>query len=456
MAANTYTALNKVTITGSTTNTMEFASIPSGYTDLRIVFNGQTTAAAITCLKFNNTIAGTDYSYTWIGGGGATATTNLGANQPHAYVTNVGHMNANPGQITIDILQYSNPSMRKHIISTAVNGAGLGVDKTVSKWRQTTAISSIQIFLDRAEYWSIGSTFTLYGIKAEAPAPKATGGAIYTDAEYYYHVFGATGAFVPTQSLTADVLVVAGGGGGGHDDGGAGGAGGLAIHSGRSLSATSYTVTVGAGGTGSVAGSGGGQGANSVFDTITATGGGGGGTGNAAGGRNGGTGGSGGGGSYRAESSSTLDGVPGNGTTGTSGGATLYGNAGGYGYHLPSYGGGGGGGAGTAGVNATSTTGGSGGDGLSNSLITALAIATGIGEIVNGSGYLGGGGGGSVASATGNIAGRGGYGGGGAGKLTGSNGDSGKPNSGGGGGADAGAATVGKGGSGVVIVRYLK
>jgi hypothetical protein len=77
-----------------------------------------------------------------------------------------------------------------------------------------------------------------------------------SDGTYYYHMFPFTGTFTPTQSITADVLVIAGGGGGGGNWGGGGGAGGLLYFSSQSLTATGYTCTVGAGGTGGNAASG--------------------------------------------------------------------------------------------------------------------------------------------------------------------------------------------------------
>ncbi len=90
------------------------------------------------------------------------------------------------------------------------------------------------------------------------------GGIITEDSQYWYHTFGASGAFIPKQSLTCDILQIAGGGGGGFTRGGAGGAGGLLLHSAQSLTATSYNVTVGAGGAAGTSGNGG-TGVNSQF-----------------------------------------------------------------------------------------------------------------------------------------------------------------------------------------------
>jgi len=84
--------------------------------------------------------------------------------------------------------------------------------------------------------------------------------------------------------ITTDFLVIAGGGGGGGFGGaGAGGyrtsagtsGGGASAESQLTLSyGTSYTVTVGAGGAGVIGGGSGASGSNSVFSSITSTGGG--------------------------------------------------------------------------------------------------------------------------------------------------------------------------------------
>ena len=101
----------------------------------------------------------------------------------------------------------------------------------------------------------------------------ATGGVITTSGNYRIHTFTSTGtltvASAPVGS-TVEYLVVAGGGGGQYGGGGAGG-----MRTGTALSVTTgaYTVTVGAGGpTGT-------NGSDSIFSTITSTGGGHGGSG---------------------------------------------------------------------------------------------------------------------------------------------------------------------------------
>jgi hypothetical protein len=258
-----------------------------------------------------------------------------------------------------------------------------------------------------------------------------------TNSQWYRTSVGA-----PIQ---VDYLVIAGGGGGGNTSsniaGGGGGAGGYRTSFGTGnvsggLSAveaafaaktgSSYTITVGAGGANDVNGS------DSVFGTITSTGGGAGAYWGSAGGSNGGSGGGG-------------TGVTTGGNTNGGSGTTGQGFGGGQGRHENGAWvlGGGGGGAGAAGANFVSggaIAGGAGGAGIASS-ITGTSVTR-----------AGGGGGGSHANGSG---GAGGAGGGGTGAtLSSTTATSGTANTGGGGGGNGNSVAAGAaGGSGVVILR---
>jgi MSHA biogenesis protein MshQ len=231
-------------------------------------------------------------------------------------------------------------------------------------WRGSTgsatqAIDRIDLKAAGGGNWTTGTTFSLYGIRREgvSPAPKATGGVISSDSTYYYHTFPATGVFTPSQSLTCDYFVVAGGGGagatvGGGWAGGGGGAGGYRTFTGVSFaSGTAYTATVGAGGTGgSGSGGFGNKGSNTTLiggaiSTAT-TGGGGGGTSKENGNTqtDGRTGGSGGGAPQNT--------IAANGGAGNEGGYTPVEGYAGYSYVSGDLGAGQGGGAGGVGTRA--------------------------------------------------------------------------------------------------------
>jgi hypothetical protein len=288
-----------------------------------------------------------------------------------------------------------------------------------------------------------------------------TGGTISTVGGYRYHVFTSSGSLVVPSGFIAiaDVLVVAGGGGGGSGRGGGGGAGGLILNTNYTLSPGTISATVGSGGAVETNGS------NSIFGSLTATGGGRGASHNgnpSITANNGQSGGSGGGGAINYLTNIFVGGAA------TLGQGNIGGQSGLAGSDDPRNTGGGGGagevGRTGSGGNATWTTGTSpkGGDGLLVSQFSDVAGSP--------AGWFAGGGGGSKAGSdrTGAPGGTGGQGGGGAGSATGTSstsGVAGTPNTGGGGGGGDGIINTstgtmtttgigGSGGSGVVIVRY--
>jgi hypothetical protein len=249
--------------------------------------------------------------------------------------------------------------------------------------------------------------------------------------------------FTPSTPLTIDVLIVGGGGCG--PDGGTsagGGGGGMRVGTGLSLTAQPYTITVGAGGVATEPVTVGASGGDSIFSTITASGGGGGGRGS--GGNNGANGGTGGGGAGYASGGG--DGGSGNTpTTSPSQGAD-----GGDGTDNDYSGGGGGGGGvdGVTGGDASGANGGHGGNGTFNDYRTGSPVQ-----------YAGGGGGGgdcggNGARGCGGYGGNGGGGQGGSGHSPGQNGWAGTDGLGGGGGGSR-EGDGGNGGSGIVVIRYL-
>lgn len=461
MATNTYVALNKITVSGSSTTSVTFTGISGAYTDLRIAIasqNQNNTYQPYIQFNADTGTSTTNYSTTSIRGNGSSAASGR-------HTDNIGWYPApGPGVGTtgnfqpwlVDIMGYSNTTTYKSGLSRFNNSASI-VTANVHLWRSTAAITSITITAESGSgYIVAGSTFSLYGIAAEAgsSSPKATGGAVTSDASYWYHTFVNSGNFVPNQSVTADVLVVAGGGGGGAEhSGGGGGAGGLLYYSSQSLTATNYSCIVGGGGFAGTA-SGVTNGSSSKFGSLTAA------TGGGAGGSEGysaASGGSGGGGSGDPSYPSGASGTAGQGSSGGNGsGSGLYGN------------GGGGGGFSAAGQAATGTSdgnagyGGAGGNGTST--YSTWGAATSTGQNVSGTYYYAGGGGGGYWG-SGNQSGAGGNGGGGKGAYgvaTPVAAVAGTANTGGGGGGSRGnnayapSRRGGNGGSGVIIVRYAK
>jgi hypothetical protein len=259
-----------------------------------------------------------------------------------------------------------------------------------------------------------------------------TGGTITTSGDYKIHTFNssdATGFTVTTLGSdgVVEYLVIAGGGGGSGSNGslnhGGGGAGGYRTATGLSVSATNYPITVGGGGGQATSGG------NSIFSSITATGGGRANMGDGAAGQSGG---SGGGGTYATSGA------------GSSGGS---GNAGGF---SPVEGYAGGTASGAVAPHCAGAGGGASAVGFGNN--TGVGGAGRASSITGSSVTRAGGGGGGGNTASGPA---GGAGGGGNGGDNGTNPPtSGTVNTGSGGGGASGAFTGGSGGSGVVIIKY--
>jgi hypothetical protein len=330
------------------------------------------------------------------------------------------------------------------------------------------------VYVDSTQGWRPTDASTAAAITENAVFITATGGTITTSGDFKIHTFTGPGTFCVSAGsgpvAKVDYVVVAGGGGaGGSTNPGGGGAGGgaggyreshcattsgpytaspLASPTSLPISPGAIPVTVGGGGSGKGPGNYvNGFGSNSIFSTITSTGGGDGGMNNSPGQvrpsttisdgstststYNGGQGGSGGGGGF-------FNMLGGQGNTPSV--SPSQGNNGGQGKAAPQYSGAGGGGAGAVGSDASPGAGGNGGAGVTSS-ITSSPVARA------------GGGGGASSNGT---DGSGGSGGGGAGTSPGGTGGAGSANTGGGGGAGGspGNATGGAGGSGIVIIRY--
>jgi hypothetical protein len=449
MADANYVLLEKITVGAAGASSVSFTGIPqTGYTDLVLKVSGRSAYTSLDEVKVTFNGSATSYSYRSIFGDGSSAASygtggsaistyiNIpyfsGTSQTANTFTNSelyipNYTGSNNKSVNVDSVQENNTTAAYSHLAAAL-------------WSNTSAITSITLQPVNGPI-AANSTFYLYGVAklgtTPAIVPYATGGdTIMTDGTYWYHAFKSSGTFTPAvgKNLSCDVLVVAGGGGGGA---GGGGAGGYRTTTALSVS-TATTVTVGAGGSGATTANNSTNGNDSVFSSITSTGGGAGKISISPT-----AGGSGAGGTAQASSGSagTVTGGVGN-TPSTS---PSQGNDGGLGaLGGTSRGSGGGGGAGAVGGNGVADVGGNGGAGL-NTLSSWLST-TGLGV----SGYVAGGGGGGSGS---NNPGSGGAGGGGAGGNAG-NAVAGTANTGGGGGGVYANYPGSSGGSGLVIVRY--
>jgi len=159
--AITYTPIATQTL-GSTASSVTFSSIPSTYTDLVLVTNPAASGGDVG-LQFNGDTS-TNYSYTVIKGNGTTATSVRTANTARLYMVYDLVMSTDFSFNAIaNIMNYSNTTTYKSAVIRS-NKASQGVEAMAGIWRNTAAINEVKVL--GSVSFAVGSTFTLYGIKA--------------------------------------------------------------------------------------------------------------------------------------------------------------------------------------------------------------------------------------------------------------------------------------------------
>jgi hypothetical protein len=161
--AKTYEPIATTTL-GSAQASYTFSSISSAYTDLILVTNVKAVSSSELRIQLNSD-TGTNYSFTYLSGNGTSAFSSRGSNASRIPLNAYADASTTFAQTTISqIMNYSNATTYKTVITRASN-ANNGVDAVVGLWRNTAAITSINVFLGTGNL-DTGSTFTLYGIKA--------------------------------------------------------------------------------------------------------------------------------------------------------------------------------------------------------------------------------------------------------------------------------------------------
>ena len=158
---STYEPIATSTVSGQVRIT--FSSIPSTYTDLRLVFTGTLSDSSAELGMYYNSLSGTPYSGTVLQGDGTTLTTSRVANRDVLYVANNVFIGSTQSLATVDIFNYANTSVNKTALITLSNdknGSGT-VQRQVAMYRNTSAISTINLEVFTG---TLTGTATLYGI----------------------------------------------------------------------------------------------------------------------------------------------------------------------------------------------------------------------------------------------------------------------------------------------------
>jgi len=166
-AGATYEPIATTTL-ASTSATINFNSIPATYTDLRISLILFTTSNGNPLLELNNDSSSL-YSYTAMrGDGGGTVVSNRSTANPNALMGfgGSGATGGIPALSLIDIFSYTGSTFKTILSNTASDKNGSGITSTlVNLYRSTAAISTIKLLSDAGNF-DVGTTATLYGIKA--------------------------------------------------------------------------------------------------------------------------------------------------------------------------------------------------------------------------------------------------------------------------------------------------
>ena len=153
----------------SAASSITFTSIPSTYTDLIMVFNGDLSSITGAAIRVGNGSLDTGYNYslTRIWG---KAGNSYGSSRESGSIDSLrwdywAAGNGYQRNAIFHFQNYSNTSTYKTILSTTTI-TGTETVATVGMWRSTSAINQISLMLAGATTYTAGSTATIYGIKA--------------------------------------------------------------------------------------------------------------------------------------------------------------------------------------------------------------------------------------------------------------------------------------------------
>lgn len=161
---STYTPIATTTL--SSASNVTFSSIPGTYTDLVLASSAKSSTSTVTPRIQFNSDTGSNYSCTYFIGYSGGPLANRFTNDTSIPVANFAGNYTEFSPMIISILNYSNTTTYKTLLSRGANTVSSSdVSAVVGLWRNTNAITSITLQMSSGSF-AIGSTFTLYGIKA--------------------------------------------------------------------------------------------------------------------------------------------------------------------------------------------------------------------------------------------------------------------------------------------------
>lgn len=160
----TYEPITTTTL-GSTATTITLSSLPTTYTDLKLIYVGSANDTPWLELRFNGATSG--YSNTEIWGDGSTVTAHRGSGASTMLVGYPLNSSTIPSLAEIDIFDYRGSNYKNVLskLSSDLNGTG-NVWRSVGLYASTSTITSITLIAPGGGTFYAGAQVSLYGIKA--------------------------------------------------------------------------------------------------------------------------------------------------------------------------------------------------------------------------------------------------------------------------------------------------
>jgi hypothetical protein len=166
--ANTYTLIDK-SILGSSQSSVSITSIPSTYTDLKLVISARTSADMTYAIGFNSSTS--NYSGRSLRGSGSAVASYLTTAYSYGataiglgYINNVASTFTNCEIYIPNYASSNNKSLSADNVQEQNVSSPVYANLTAGLWSDSAAITSIQIKPESGTF-ETGSSFYLYGIK---------------------------------------------------------------------------------------------------------------------------------------------------------------------------------------------------------------------------------------------------------------------------------------------------
>jgi hypothetical protein len=163
--------IQTITVSNTSTSFLSFYNIPQTYQDLMLVLNGRSARAVSSMNSHITWASGQFFSGTVLQGNGSSSTSSRFSNTfdpTNGVIPGASSTSGIFGTSVTDILNYRNSQNFKTAISRwacDINGSGT-VGIYTNLVRVTSPITNIDVYKDFADTWAVGTTATLYGIKA--------------------------------------------------------------------------------------------------------------------------------------------------------------------------------------------------------------------------------------------------------------------------------------------------